>query len=186
MKKAVVAIGLCLGALSLPTAATERMYGTIGVGYADTEFSQQTKDGMTYNLAIGHQFMSQWYVELGYQQIVDEQENAESMKADALYLAVLGKAGSYNGELFYKLGVMNADVAGVELMGESGGCDVGESVADLGQCRYDEGSLAGLIGLGYDYHLGLRSMLRLEYNYIAGENDLKAHIVNIGFRYNFN
>ncbi|WP_414828147.1 outer membrane beta-barrel protein [Alteromonas sp. H39] len=186
MKKAVVAIGLCLGILSLPVAAIEKMYGTFGVGYADTEFSQQTKDGITYNLAIGHQFMSQWYVELGYQQIVDEQEGAESMKADALYLAVLGKASSYNGELFYKLGVMNVDVAGVENMLGDGVCDVGDAVPELAQCRYDEGSLAGLIGLGYDYHLGMRSMLRLEYNYIGGENDLKAHIVNIGFRYNFN
>ncbi len=186
MKKAVVAIGLCLGAFSLPATATEKMYGTFGVGYADTEFSQQSKDGMSYNLAIGHQFMSQWYIELGYQQIVDEQQSVESMKADALYLAILGKAGSYNGELFYKLGVMNVDVAGFERMGESASCGIGESISDSGLCRYDEGSLAGVIGLGYDYHLGLRSMLRLEYNYIGGENDLKAHLVNIGFRYNFN
>lgn len=186
MKKAVVATGLCLGALSLSASATERMYGTFGVGYADTEFSQQSKDGITYNLAIGHQFTSQWYVELGYQQLIDEQENAESMKADALYLALLGKASSYNGELFYKLGVMNVDVAGVENIAADGVCRVGKAVPEAAQCLYDEGSLAGLIGLGYDYHLGLRSMLRLEYSYIAGENDLKAHVVNVGFRYNFN
>lgn len=186
MKNAVVAIGLCLGLLSLPAVATEKMYGTVGVGYADAEFSQQAQDGMTYNLAIGHQFMSQWYVELGYQQLVDEQSASAGMKADALYLAILGKAGSYNGELFYKLGIMNVDVAGFESLNESGRCGVGEAVSDVGICQYDEGSLAGVIGLGYDYHLGLRSMLRLEYNYIGGENDLKAHVVNIGFRYNFN
>ncbi|SVE06508.1 uncharacterized protein METZ01_LOCUS459362, partial [marine metagenome] len=52
-------------------------------------------------------------------------------------------------------------------------------------CGYDDTIIAGLAGLGFDYYLGLQSMVRVEYTYFGGKDDFSAHIVNLGFRYNF-
>lgn len=175
---------LCLSLLALPTLATERMYGVAGGSFTDLEYSQQDDKGAGFSLAVGHQFHPQWYVEAGYNQLVDETTDSGNLKGDALYLALLGKAGNHTGELFYKLGIMNVAMQGSESPIE-GACALGESGND-GLCTFDESGLAGVVGLGFDYHLGLRSMLRMEYNYVEGENDLSAHTINLAIRYNFN
>ena len=50
---------------------------------------------------------------------------------------------------------------------------------------YDDTIVAGLAGLGFDYYVGMKSMVRVEYTYFGGKDDFSAHIVNLGFRYNF-
>ena len=164
--------------------ATEKMYGTLGVNYSDTEFSVQESDGVGYSLAVGHQFAPQWYVEAGYMKLVDELDESGGLDADALYLAILGKASGRQGELFYKLGIAKTDIQGREAAKESGDCRLGAVQGPL--CSYDEGIAAGMVGLGYDYNIGLRSMLRFEYTYFLGEDDFEAHVATLGFRYNFN
>ncbi|GGW87144.1 outer membrane beta-barrel protein [Alteromonas halophila] len=170
--------------LSGQALATEKMYGTVGVGYSDSEFSEQSLDGTGYNLAVGHQFHPQWYVEAGYLQLLDDVSQDSGMETGALYLAILGKASSLQGELFYKLGIAKADINGSEAPSEAGECRLGG--LQSGACRFDEGIVAGMVGLGYDYNIGMRSMLRFEYTYLAGEEDFSTHYVGIGFRYNFN
>ncbi len=164
--------------------ATEKMYGTVGVTYNDAEYTVQEADGVGYNFAVGHQFHPQWYLEAGFLQLVDKQDDNGSITADALYLAVLGKAGSIQGELYYKLGIAKTDILGVQAPDEMGGCPEGE--LQFNACQYDEGIAAGMIGIGYDYHVGLRSMIRFDYTFLIGKDDFKTHVATLGFRYNFN
>ena len=181
-----------LSALMLATCvsgaamATDKMYGVISSGYTDMEFSSIERDNYNYSMAIGHQFAKQWYVEAGYMKLVDDVESAEGANADSLYLAVLGKAGSRQGELYYKLGVANVDVEGIESAGQSGS-ELGDTLpGSTTLCGFDESVVAGLVGVGFDYHIGLSSMIRLEALYFKGEHDFTANVFNLGFRYNFN
>ena len=106
-----------------------------------------------------------------------DSERDTEFSGDALYLAVLGKANSEYGELYYKLGVANADIASTRYCGNS--------ALSGDACSFDEGVVAGIAGLGFDYYVGLKSMVRLEYIYLGGEDDLSTHLVSLGFRYNF-
>lgn len=175
---------LAAACLSTSAQATEKMYGVIGAGYSDAKFSQNEPRGGAFHVGLGHQIASQWYVEGGYKRLFDDFEEEAGAKADALYLALLGKASGPQGELFYKLGVMRADITGSFALAESGSCEYDN--VQVGQCQYDESVFAAMAGLGFDYHLGLNSMLRFEYDYVRGEDDLEVNIVSLGFRYNFN
>ena len=181
MKKGI-ALAVMLAA-SFSSQATERMYGLATVGYSDAEFDVTDNSGVAYSLALGHQFSSKWYVEAGYHNLIDEDDGPDALQAEGLYLAVLGKAGGRMGELYYKLGVMDVDVKGVT----SEDCTVDDTGSDaVNYCAVDEGILAGMAGLGFDYHIGLNSMVRLEALYIRGQEDFTTSMINIGFRYNFN
>ncbi len=185
MKKGLLAV-LLTAAVSLNVNATERMYGVATAGYADADFDVTSNDGVAYSLALGHQFSSKWYVEGGYLNLVDEDSGTDALKAQGLYLAVLGKAGGRLGELYYKLGVMNADVQGFQFA-EGNDCVATDlATAPVGMCAYDDGIVAGMVGLGFDYHIGLNSMLRMEALYVRGEEDFDATVLSIGYRYNFN
>ncbi|MEW9799688.1 outer membrane beta-barrel protein [Alteromonas sp. CYL-A6] len=176
---------LCaLSLVSLSASATEKMYAVAGVAFNDMDFSEQDESGVGYTLAIGHQFHPQWYVEAGYLKLMDDLSDTDGLEGDALYLAVLGKASSRQGELFYKLGVARADIQGREAALADDSCALGS--AQGGTCYFDEGVIAGLVGLGFDYHLTMQSMVRLEYTYLGGEESFSSHWVNLAFRYNFN
>jgi outer membrane autotransporter protein len=62
------------------------------------------------------------------------------------------------------------------------------AIADFGaatMCDYDESGIAGVIGFGFDYFIGMRTMLSNEIEYIKGQDDLTVTTVNVGLRYNF-
>jgi len=156
--------------------ANADIYGVATVGYADVDTEVLGDSGVAFSGAIGYQFHKQWYVEGGYLSLVDESEPSAVVEATGAYLAVLGKAGSREGELFYKLGVANIDVTSI---------DAAACAADVLPCAYDDSVVAGLVGLGFDYFVGHRTMVRLEYTYVGGEDDFSANMVNVGVRYNF-
>ena len=168
-----------------PVSATENMYVVVSGGFSDAEFADSSVDGATYKFAIGHQFHPQWYVEGGYQRIADEGGNistqgiSEVLEGDALFLSVLGKAGSRQGELFYRVGIMNADMQGYR---ENESCAVEVCIVDE---IYDDSVIAGVFGFGYDWYVSLNSMVRFEIEHISGEDSLQVNAVHIGFRYNF-
>ncbi|MCW8107233.1 porin family protein [Alteromonas ponticola] len=184
MKK-ILAMGAFCVSVSFNAFATEKMYGVVTSGYTDLKFNELETDSVNYSLGLGHQFKRQWYAEVGLRQLLDEKAAMTAMKASSMYLAVLGKAGHQVGELFYKLGVMNIDVQGYQ-PADAQSCTLGSVSAMSGLCDYDEGLLGGMIALGFDYHLTLRTMIRLEIEHIRGEKDFKANVVNLGIRYNFN
>lgn len=181
--KIIAALALTACGVAGAAHATDRMYGIVTAGYSDMEFSQLERDNYNYSLAIGHQFSNQWYVEGGYLALIDDMNDDEGAKADALYLAVLGKAASREGELYYKLGVANVAVDGLE-QPLDGACELGE--LSVGRCAYDESVAAGLVGIGFDYNIGLNAMVRMEAMYMIGEHDFTANVFSLGFRYNFN
>ena len=180
MKKGIAAIVLAASCFS--AHATERMYGLVTAGYTDAEYGDADNKGVAYSLALGHQFASKWYVEAGYQNLLDEDDGVDTLQAEGLYLAVLGKAGGRIGELYYKLGVMDVDVKGYQTV-DAGEGGAGETVT---LCGYDDGVVAGMVGLGFDYHVGLNSMVRLEALHVRGQDDFATTVLSLGFRYNFN
>ena len=103
-------------------------------------------------------------------------DNGEAT-GDALYLSLLGKASGATGELFYKVGAAKVDV---DIAMQCGDGDT--SIV----CSQQNSLAAGIVGLGYDYYVGLRSMVRIEYTHMSGEDSFSTNMFNIGFRYNFN
>lgn len=157
--------------------AASKTYGLAAVGYNDFETSSSSDKELTYSFSFGKQVHRQWYAEVGYISLFDYSNDEVEAKGNALYLAMLGKASGGTGELFYKLGVARVDA------------DVStECTADdiVSQCRASESLAAGIAGLGFDYYVGLRSMIRIEYVHMTGEDSFSTNMVNVGFRYNFN
>jgi hypothetical protein len=191
--------------INMQVLAADNLYSVLSLGYADVELSEESNQGLSYKLGFGYQFDPQWYVEVGYQQLIHDNlyvdrlpsladfNNAEQVQqADALFLAFLGKASGPMGELYYRLGILKTDIRGQQLLVGARECELGQAnimnVENLGLatvCNYDEGGVAGVIGLGFDYFVGARTMIRTEVEYIKGQDNLTITTLNIGIRYNF-
>ena len=176
MKQFLWIAGVMICGLSQSVAAP-KSYGLATVGYNDVDYAEASDKKVTYSLAFGKQIHRQWYAEVGYLNLFDYSNKQVDANGDSLYLAMLGKASSGTGELFYKLGVARVDI------------DVSSQCATEGvtsECDQSEALAAGLVGLGFDYYVGLRSMIRIEYLHMTGEDSFSTNMVNVGFRYNFN
>jgi hypothetical protein len=191
--------------VSAQTLAANNLYTVFSVGYSDIKFIEKPDKNLGYKMAFGYQFDPQWYVEAGYQKLIHNTlystdlptatdiTNAENVQqGDALFLAFLGKASSPTGELFYRLGVLKTDIRGQQLLVGVRECEFGQAnvmaIADFGAatiCDYDESGVAGVIGLGYDYFVGARTMVRAEIEYIKGQDNLTVTTATVGLRYNF-
>lgn len=189
---------------SLCANANDEMYGVVSGGMANTDFDYGEAKGSTYKFAIGYEFHRQWYAEFGYQRLsnqsmisdlpttLDSLNNTDfGLEADALFASILGKASSNTGELFYRLGVLNVDLKGQDVI-EGTECEVGTGNAfslDSGEnytlCSYDEGIFAGVFGVGFDFYLGVNLMMRTEIEHVRGENGFENNAAYIGLRYNF-
>jgi hypothetical protein len=176
MKQFLWILGVLAFGLSQAQGAPKN-YGVATVGYNDFDATSASDKALTYGLAFGKQVHQQWYAELGYLNLFDYSENGVDAEGDALYLAMLGKASGGSGELFYKLGVARVDIA------SETECLV-EGLAS--RCATDDGIAAGLVGLGFDYYVSLKSLVRLEYVHMTGEDSFSTNMINLGFRYNFN
>ncbi|MDO6566354.1 hypothetical protein Q4561_04740 [Alteromonas sp. 1_MG-2023] len=175
MKQLVVGFIVLVASFNVHSASTS--YGVGSIGYSDFEFTSLDDRGLTYSVAYGRQVHEQWYAEVGYLNLINDSGGDTELNGDALYLALLGKANNQFGELYYKLGIANADI--------SGKSSCGNDVITGDACSFDEGVVAGIIGLGFDYYVGLKSSVRFEYVYLSGEDDLSAHLMSVGFRYKF-
>jgi hypothetical protein len=190
---------------SLQTLGASNIYTVFSVGYSDVDFIQNSNEGFGYKMALGYQFDPQWYVEMGYQQLIhdnlylnelptptDINNNKNVQQGDALFLSFLGKASSSVGELFYRIGMLKTDIRGQQLFAGVRECESGQTnvlaIADFGaatMCDYDEGGVAGVIGFGFDYFIGTHTMVRAEIEYIKGQNNLTVTTTSVGLRYNF-
>jgi hypothetical protein len=191
--------------VSLQSLAVNNIYTAFSVGYSDLAFTQESKNEFGYKMAIGYQFDPQWYVEMGYQQLVHDKlystdllaaaditNNKNIQQGDALFLSFLGKASGSLGELFYRVGVLKTDIRDQQLLAGVSECAFGQAnvlaIADIGAatlCDYDKSGVAGVIGLGFDYFVGVRTMLRTEIEYIKGQDNLAVTTISVGLRYNF-
>ena len=173
MSKKQVCLLVLSWMVSLQMLAADNLYTVFSIGYSDVEFIQGSNKGLGYKMAFGYQIDPQWYVEAGYQQLIHDSlyltdlpsaadvTNAENLQqGDALFLAFLGKASGPMGELFYRLGVLNTDIRGQQLLAGVRECEFGQSnvlnIADFGaatMCDYNESGVAGVIGLATSYEL---------------------------------
>lgn len=160
------------------TNASANGYGVVNIGYGNVDTEVDSESDVSYSAAIGYQFHRQWYIEGGYVSLIDVDTDEQILSSKGPYVALLGKASSQQGELFYKIGVANIDIEQASI--NSGACG-----DDVLVCGYDDDVIAGLVGLGFDYYVGNQSMLRFEYSYFGGKDDFSAHVLNLGFRYNF-
>ena len=185
-------------------SATENMYATVSAGYAKTEMLDSDNNNISYKLAVGHQFDRQWYLEVGMQKLVNDSksegmpddaqlaDNALKLDASALFIAWLGKASGRSGELFYRIGVLKTDIKGQQSLAGTQQCELGQASqinntqgANFTFCQFDEGGVAGVIGLGFDYFVTSKAMLRSEIEYIKGQDNLTVSAAYVGLRYNF-
>lgn len=199
-----VLILFCLLVFPLIGHSNDNIYGVVSAGFADSKFEQSASDGGSFKLGFGYQFHPQWYAELGFQQLSNQSfidqlpmtlpevnEYSYGMQGDAIFASLLGKASGRMGELFYRVGVLKADVKGQQI-DSSGSCQIGvsrefsvESGEMFNLCEYDEASVAGVFGIGFDFYLGVNMMLRTEVEHISGENGLETNAGYVGLRYNF-
>jgi hypothetical protein len=190
---------------SMPCLAADNLYAVFSLGYADFEVAQQESSGMGYKLAFGYQFDPQWYVEAGYQQLIHDElfitslpsaadinSSENRQQGDALFVSFLGKATGSIGELFYRIGALKTDIRGQSLLSGEGNCELGQgstiSIVDFGTatlCDYDESGIAGVMGIGFDYFISARAMVRAEIEYIKGQDNLSVTAAFVGLRYNF-
>lgn len=191
--------------ISLQTFAADNLYTVFSVGYSNVEYIQDSIEGFGYKIAVGYQIDPQWYVEAGYQSLIHNKlyltelptstdvTNSENVQqGDALFLAFLGKASSPTGELFYRIGVLKTDIRGQQLLSGVRECKYGQAnvlaIPDIGAatiCDYDESGVAGVIGLGFDFFVSARSMVRTEIEYVKGQDNLTVMTISVGLRYNF-
>ena len=205
MKLKIYFSALLLSCYFAQVGATENLYTVATVGYGKTEFNDSSVNKATYKLAVGYQFDRQWYLELGMQKLVSDslaeslpssdqrlQDDELNLDASALFIAWLGKASGNTGELFYRLGLLKTDIQGQQSKLGVQECELGSatfinnSAGDTyTYCEFDEGGVAGVIGLGFDYFITSRAMLRTEIEYIKGQNNLEVTAAYVGVRYNF-
>ena len=205
MLKSQIGVLILSCLVSFQSLAADNLYTVFSAGYSNLELSENSNNGLNYKIAFGYQIDPQWYLEAGYQQLIHDNlyvarlPNAEDVnndeseqQGDALFLAFLGKASGPMGELFYRLGVLKTDLRGQQLFAGDLTCEKGHKNAlmidNYGAatlCDYDEGGVAGVIGLGFDYFIGTRTMLRGEIEYIKGQDNLTVTAATIGVRYNF-
>ncbi|MDF2180049.1 outer membrane beta-barrel protein [Aliiglaciecola sp. CAU 1673] len=205
MHRLPVKIFACfLMCLSWGAIAKSTTYGLLTLGYADADQGQASEKGMGYSFAMGYELNKQWVVELGFQQLLDEDGavppnasaplgESDTFKADALFVAMLGKASSSMGTLFYRVGLMSAKVESRTFLASTDSCDRGvEQViapqADASSflsCTVDDTHMAGMLGLGFDFRLAPSFYLRTEIQHIRGEEDFQANTLQLGLRYDF-
>ena len=176
MKRFVWIVGVVFLGLSQAYAAPKN-YGLVTIAYNDFDTSGVSDKEFAYSAAFGKQIHKQWYAELGYLNLFDFSNDNGEATGDALYLSLLGKASGATGELFYKVGAAKVDVDIAMQCGDGDASMV---------CSQQNSLAAGVVGLGYDYYVGLRSMVRIEYTHMSGEDSFSTNMFNIGFRYNFN
>jgi hypothetical protein len=185
--------------------ATENLYTVATAGYGETEMLDSSINNFTYKLAVGYQLDRQWYLEAGMQKLVSDSldegilgseygldDNELRLDGSALFLALLGKAAGTSGELFYRIGLLKTDIKGQQSLSGIQECELGSATLintvagdTYTYCQFDEGGVAGVIGLGFDYFLTSKTMLRTEIEYIKGQNNLKVSAAYVGLRYNF-
>lgn len=192
MKKKAGLIVFCVfSATSNHAGASNQFYAVASTGVAEAQIDDASSTDFSYRLNIGYEFHRQWQAELGYQRLIDDNlvndnnENKAGLSVQALSLSVLGKARNRNGELFYRLGLAFVDVEGVFYTTSQNSCHITIETNRATLCSANESGIGGIVGLGYDLYVGLRSEVRFEAEYLFGENNVTAAAVYVGYKFKF-
>ena len=162
-------------------------YMTANAGYMDAESGDAQASAESFKITLATEIHPQWDIELSGQTLaksdfgefqIDPSADL-GMKGYSLGVAMLGKAANRTGELFYRLGVQYVDAEWEALSGTDG-CG-----SDLAVCVLDDSRFAGVIGVGFDTKLTRSWFVRIEAEYLRGEDDFSAGAGYIGLRYQF-
>jgi len=205
-KFTTTASGLTLLALTVsgfPASAElfDKSYVVVASQYSniDLDFTDEGQAGVT--LAFGTEIEKKWNVEFGYSFMADNYKlpgdlsavtagQSMGIDASAWHAAFLGKARGNSGVLFYKIGLMHSSFESAAVV-EQESCSRGVAIAPTETvngpviCQIDESSIAGLVGMGFDYNVTEGSQVRFNVDYVFGENSLQATLFQVGYRYNF-
>ncbi|MDC8830308.1 outer membrane beta-barrel protein [Alteromonas gilva] len=177
------------GLMTTNVTAMERLYAVVGAGYSDIEVNSAAETDAGYRVVLGHQFHRQWHVEAGFYRLADindvNQGSERNFSADAIYLGVNGKASNEVGELYYRLGVANVSLQ-YSSADSTGNCSAESNATSQNNCRYDSDTIAGIVGLGFDYSVAANTFVRFEAEYLRGKDGFDASIFSVGVRYDFN
>ncbi|NVK54923.1 MAG: outer membrane beta-barrel protein [Alteromonadaceae bacterium] len=186
--KAIV-MAVLLSLIATNAVAMARLYAVVGAGYSDIETNELSEQDVSYRVVVGHQFHRQWHVEAGFYRLADKindnQTRKDEITADAIYLGVTGKATGSVGELYYRLGVANVSLQH-SVTDNEGNCSGNTSDVGQNRCQYDDDTIAGLLGLGFDYAVATNTFVRFEAEYLRGKDGFDASILSLGIRYDFN
>jgi len=179
-----------------PVEAKEgSFYGIISGGYASNDFDGESFDEASYKVGLGYQLAKQWNIELGFQALGEDRldlgelnHNNASQEVVASYVSALGRAGNRHGELFYRIGLLRADIS-EDYLSLGAECHRGGSIMaamnDSVLCQRSESNMAAVLGVGFDFYIHHSTLLRLEIEHIQGQDGFSAQAVYIGFRLNF-
>lgn len=180
------------------------VYGVVNAGYSQLDIRGGGAEGGSVRLALGMELHRQWNIEVGFQDSSPEQLRnigegdtistdgfVETAESQALMLSMLGKARGSSGELYYRIGAVQAKAEG-QYLASSSGCPGATPLAVIDTqgatqelCRYDDNVLAAAFGLGFDYFITPSFLVRTEAEYIGGENGYSVASAFVGVRYNF-
>ena len=201
MFKKILVSFLCLTGSQCAVQAQQnhQFYTVVSAGYAESNTQLDKDKGAGYRIGVGYELGRQWYLEVGYQQIIDESAQRpdantvakNGVKAGGGYLTLLGKASGAQGELFYRIGALSVKVEEQQYRtgthtcaaGIGNGFNVGAQAYT--DCRTDNTAIAGVIGFGYDTRLSRNILIRTEIEHIKGQDDIEFNAAYVGIRYNF-
>lgn len=189
MRKIALCLVFCVCNAFGPHAfAANKFYTVVGIGVADAQIEDVSSTDFSYRLNFGYEFHEQWQTELGYQRFVDDNNEEDSgLAVQALSLSALGKARNRNGELFYRLGIAYVDIEGTIDSVDTDRCNGSGQIqiSNASRCTVDEGGVGAIVGMGYDLYVGLHSEVRVEAEYMLGNNNLTAAAMYIGYKLKF-
>jgi opacity protein-like surface antigen len=191
----IVASLLLFVGMPAAIAKDDTFYGILAAGYAANDMDEASLDAFSYKVGVGYELGAQWNVEVGFQMLGEKRLEMNELTLDngsqeisAVTLSALGKARNRHGELFYRIGIMRADVSKDYLdMGDAcaGTSNTLSQNNNLVLCQSSDSKIAGIVGLGFDFYIHHSTMLRLEVEHIQGQDGLSANAAYIGFRLNF-
>lgn len=176
--------------------------------YSKVDHSINDSEGGGFEAHFGYSINSSWSIELGYLDALSENPSEPDYDSDSLYghgyqlkgvmLAVLGKAAFSEGELYYRAGIMQAEIDSTTFYeADYDGFDCNNGLIsgykvnwddveyNFFKCEISSKKNAALIGLGYKYDINDSWFFRTEARRIFVRNDFYVDNVSLGIGYQF-
>lgn len=190
------------------TAVAEHFYISAAATYSRVEHSTNKSKGGGYEANLGYSINSDWSIELGYLDALDKTSTEPDDDSGFLYgngfqikgamLTLLGKAAMAGGELYYRAGILRAEINSTTFYrGESQGfaCHNGTILEylvyldgdeyDFFKCVSSAKKNVALFGLGYKYAMSDSWFLSTEARRIFVRSGFNVDNVSVGIGYRF-
>nr|WP_245217594.1 outer membrane beta-barrel protein [Rheinheimera maricola] len=190
------------------TAAAEHFSISAAANYSRVEHATNKSKGGGYEANLGYSINSNWSIELGYLDALDKTSTEPDYDSGSLYgngyqlkgamLTVLGKAAMAEGELYYRAGILRAEINATTFYnGEPQGftCHNGliseyevtwdDIEYNFFKCEASAKKNVALFGLGYKYNISDSWFLSTEVRRIFARSGFNVDNVSVGIGYRF-